>query len=182
MQNNKEIKVFVIFLPAAHLMLGPCVISGAAAPTTGLTLGMFGVLWGIFKLKSFWTTGNDCEFLFLFFYLINNYFLSGAPANTAATTGFSLAFNKPTASATPFSLTATSTSSTAAAGTGLTFGSVLTSTAPQQPTATGFALGLGGATTTTTAALTGPSLGSSLFSSTVPTGERQTVSFTELMC
>lgn len=53
MQNNKEIKVFVIFLSAAHLMLGPCVISGAAAPTTGLTLGMFGVLWGIFKLKSF---------------------------------------------------------------------------------------------------------------------------------
>lgn len=98
----------------------------------------------------------------------------GAPANTAATTGFSLAFNKPTASATPFSLTATSTSSTAAAGTGLTFGSVLTSTAPQQPTATGFALGLGGATTTTTAALTGPSLGSSLFSSTVPTGLSQT--------
>nr|XP_004546567.2 nucleoporin p58/p45 isoform X3 [Maylandia zebra] len=98
----------------------------------------------------------------------------GAPANTAATTGFSLAFNKPTASATPFSLTATSTSSTAAAGTGLTFGSVLTSTAPQQPTATGFALGLGGATTTTTAALTGPSLSSSLFSSTVPTGLSQT--------
>ncbi|XP_005722524.1 nucleoporin p58/p45 isoform X3 [Pundamilia nyererei] len=98
----------------------------------------------------------------------------GAPANTAATTGFSLAFNKPTASATPFSLTATSTSSTAAAGTGLTFGSVLTSTAPQQPTATGFALGLGGTTTTTTAALTGPSLGSSLFSSTVPTGLSQT--------
>uniref|UniRef100_A0A3Q4GS14 Nucleoporin 58 n=1 Tax=Neolamprologus brichardi TaxID=32507 RepID=A0A3Q4GS14_NEOBR len=98
----------------------------------------------------------------------------GAPASTAATTGFSLAFNKPTASATPFSLTATSTSSTAAAGTGLTFGSVLTSTAPQQPTATGFALGLGGATTTTTAALTGPSLGSSLFSSTGPTGLSQT--------
>ncbi|CAI5673475.1 nucleoporin p58/p45 isoform X1 [Oreochromis niloticus] len=94
----------------------------------------------------------------------------GAPASTAATTGFSLAFNKPTASATPFSLTATSTSSTAAAGTGLTFGSVLTSTAPQQPTATGFALGLGGTTTTTTAASTGPSLGSSLFSSTGPTG------------
>uniref|UniRef100_A0A669AXK6 Nucleoporin 58 n=1 Tax=Oreochromis niloticus TaxID=8128 RepID=A0A669AXK6_ORENI len=119
-------------------------------------------------------------FVFVLFFK-HNYFLSGAPASTAATTGFSLAFNKPTASATPFSLTATSTSSTAAAGTGLTFGSVLTSTAPQQPTATGFALGLGGTTTTTTAASTGPSLGSSLFSSTGPTGERQTVSFTELI-
>ncbi|XP_070784211.1 nucleoporin p58/p45 isoform X2 [Enoplosus armatus] len=98
----------------------------------------------------------------------------GAPAATAVSTGFSLAFNKPTASATPFSLTTTATtSSSAPAGAGLTFGSVLTSTAPQQPLAMGFSLGLGG-TTTTTAASAGPSLGGSLFSSTVPTGLGQT--------
>ncbi|KAE8279986.1 Nucleoporin p58/p45 [Larimichthys crocea] len=98
----------------------------------------------------------------------------GAPATSSTSTGFSLAFNKPTASATPFSLTTTATSSSSApAGAGLTFGSVLTSTAPQQPAATGFMLGLGG-TTTTTAALTAPSLGGSLFSSTVSTGLGQT--------
>ncbi|GAA6231428.1 nucleoporin p58/p45 isoform X1 [Lates japonicus] len=98
----------------------------------------------------------------------------GAPATTAASTGFSLAFNKPTASATPFSLTTTATTpSSAPAGAGLTFGSVLTSTAPQQPAATSFTLGLG-ATTTTTAASTVPSLGGGLFSSTVSTGLGQT--------
>lgn len=92
----------------------------------------------------------------------------GAPGATAAATGFSLAFNKPTASATPFSLTAASTASTA----GLSFGSVLTATAPQQPATAGFALGLGGATTTTTAAAStlGPALGGSLFSNTLSTG------------
>ncbi|KAM4533484.1 nucleoporin p58/p45 isoform 2-T2 [Odontesthes bonariensis] len=83
----------------------------------------------------------------------------GAPAATTATTGFSLAFNKPTASATPFSLTTATTSSTA--GPGLNFGSVLTSTAPQQHAATGFALGLGG--TTTSAPSTVPSLGTGLW-------------------
>lgn len=98
----------------------------------------------------------------------------GAPATAAAaTTGFSLAFNKPTASATPFSLTTSTTSSAAAPGAGLTFGSVLTSTAPQQPAASGFSLGLGG-TTTTAAASTIPSLGGGLFSSTVSTGLGQT--------
>ncbi|KAM4718843.1 nucleoporin p58/p45 isoform 4-T4 [Anableps anableps] len=95
----------------------------------------------------------------------------GAPATTSAATGFSLAFNKPTASATPFSLTTTTTSSTA--GPGLSFGSILTSTAPQQPSATGFTLGLGG-TTTSTAASTVPSLGTSLFSSTGTAGLGQT--------
>ncbi|XP_074549260.1 nucleoporin p58/p45 isoform X2 [Halichoeres trimaculatus] len=94
----------------------------------------------------------------------------GAPATTAASTGFSLAFNKPTASATPFSLTTSSTTSTSApAGAGLTFGSVLTSTAPQQPAAAGFTLTLGG-TTTTAAASAGPSLGGGLFSSTPAAG------------
>ncbi|XP_041817450.1 nucleoporin p58/p45 isoform X1 [Chelmon rostratus] len=98
----------------------------------------------------------------------------GTPATSAASTGFSLAFNKPTASAIPFSLTTTATtSSSAPAGAGLTFGSVLTSTAPQQPAASGFTLGLG-STTTTTPALTGSSLGGGLFSSTVSTGLGQT--------
>uniref|UniRef100_A0A3Q2NUW1 Nucleoporin 58 n=1 Tax=Fundulus heteroclitus TaxID=8078 RepID=A0A3Q2NUW1_FUNHE len=89
----------------------------------------------------------------------------GAPAATSAATGFSLAFNKPTASATPFSLTATTTSSTA--GAGLTFGSILTSTAAQQqqPAASGFTLSLGGPTTSTSASAV-PSLGTGLFSST----------------
>lgn len=95
----------------------------------------------------------------------------GAPASTAASTGFSLAFNKPTASATPFSLTTASTSSSAPAG--LSFGSVLTSTAPQQPAAAGFTLGLG-SSTATTAASTGPSLGASCFSNTLSTGLGQT--------
>lgn len=106
--------------------------------------------------------------------LIYTYFLSGTPATTAATAGFSLAFNKPTASATPFSLTTTATtSSSAPTGAGLSFGSVLTSTAPQQPAASAFTLGLG-ATTTTTAALAGPSLGGGLFSSNAATGEMKT--------
>ncbi|XP_061521973.1 nucleoporin p58/p45 isoform X1 [Phycodurus eques] len=94
----------------------------------------------------------------------------GAPASTTASPGFSIAFNKPTGSAAPFSLTAATTSSASVpTGTGLTFGSVLTSTAPQQPTATGFTLGLSG-TTTTAAVPTVPSLGTGLFSSTVATG------------
>ncbi|XP_026147962.1 nucleoporin p58/p45 isoform X2 [Mastacembelus armatus] len=82
---------------------------------------------------------------------------SSTAATTAASTGFSLAFNKPTASATPFSLTTTTTTSLPAPGAGLTFGSVLTSTAPQQPAATGFTLGLVAAPNTT-AASTVPSL------------------------
>ncbi|XP_052356637.1 nucleoporin p58/p45-like isoform X4 [Oncorhynchus keta] len=88
---------------------------------------------------------------------------SGAPA--ASTTGFSMAFNKPSASAQPFSLTA---ASSAPSGAGLTLGSVLTSTAPQQG-ATGFALNLGGV-----APSTGLSLGSSMFSNMASTGLAQT--------
>ncbi|XP_060921027.1 nucleoporin p58/p45 isoform X3 [Labrus mixtus] len=99
----------------------------------------------------------------------------GAPASSAASTGFSLAFNKPTASATPFSLTAATTATPAAAGAGLSFGSVLTSTAPQQPAAAGFTLGLGGTTTTAAAASVGPSLGGGLFSSTMASGLGQTL-------
>ncbi|KAL1006616.1 hypothetical protein UPYG_G00074510 [Umbra pygmaea] len=90
---------------------------------------------------------------------------SGAPAtSTAPSTGFSMAFNKPSATAQPFSLTASSS----APGTGLTLGSVLTSTAPQQG-GTGFALNLGGVAAST-ASSTGLSLGSSMFSSMASTG------------
>uniref|UniRef100_A0A096M2G0 Nucleoporin 58 n=1 Tax=Poecilia formosa TaxID=48698 RepID=A0A096M2G0_POEFO len=91
---------------------------------------------------------------------------SSAPATTSAATGFSLAFNKPTASATPFSLTTTTSSTT---GAGLSFGSILTSTAPQQPSATGFTLGLGGTTGSSAASIV-PSLGGGLFSSTGTSG------------
>ncbi|RVE58908.1 hypothetical protein OJAV_G00199000 [Oryzias javanicus] len=97
--------------------------------------------------------------------------LGGAPISTAATTGFSLGFSKPTASATPFSLTTTTTTTSSTVGAGLSFGSILT--APQQPTATSFSLGLGGSTASTIAT-TVPSLGGSLFSSSVSTGLGQT--------
>uniref|UniRef100_A0A672PW66 Nucleoporin p58/p45-like n=1 Tax=Sinocyclocheilus grahami TaxID=75366 RepID=A0A672PW66_SINGR len=73
------------------------------------------------------------------------------PTSTAASTGFSLGFGKPAASATPFSLT---TTTSAAPGTGLTLGSVLTSTAPQT-SSTGFSLNLGGAATTSSAPASG---------------------------
>ncbi|XP_045066432.1 nucleoporin p58/p45-like isoform X1 [Coregonus clupeaformis] len=90
----------------------------------------------------------------------------GAPAaSTAPTTGFSMAFNKPSASAQPFSLTAASSAPT---GAGLTLGSVLTSTAPQQG-ASGFSLNLGGVAAST-APSTGLSLGSSMFSNMATTG------------
>ncbi|KAK0141538.1 Nucleoporin p58/p45 [Merluccius polli] len=119
--------------------------AAAAAPTLGLGGGLF----------SQKPTGG-----FSF-----NTPAAGAPAATAATTGFSLAFNKPSASAAPFSLTATT--STAPATTGLMLGSVLGSTAPQQqqPAMTGFGLGLGGIAAST-AAPTGLSLGSGLFANT----------------
>ncbi|NXC68509.1 NUP58 protein, partial [Anhinga anhinga] len=82
--------------------------------------------------------------------------LSGTPATTsAATTGFSLGFNKPAGSATPFALPVTSTS----AG-GLSLSSALTST-PAAGT-TGFTLNLGGTTAPTTTASTGLSLGGAL--------------------
>uniref|UniRef100_A0A8C3RVW1 Nucleoporin p58/p45 n=1 Tax=Chelydra serpentina TaxID=8475 RepID=A0A8C3RVW1_CHESE len=82
--------------------------------------------------------------------------VNGAPAATSAsTTGFSLGFNKPAGSATPFALPITSTS----AG-GLSLSSALTST----PAAgsTGFTLNLGGTAAPTTSASTGLSLGGAL--------------------
>ncbi|XP_033988397.1 nucleoporin p58/p45 isoform X2 [Trematomus bernacchii] len=96
----------------------------------------------------------------------------GAPAATGVATGFSLAFNKPTASATPFSLT-TSTPLAAPGVAGLSFGSVLTATAPQQPAA--FGMGLGGAAIATAASLTGQTLGGSLFANTLASGLGQTL-------
>ncbi|KAM9436222.1 nucleoporin p58/p45 isoform 2-T2 [Clarias gariepinus] len=112
--------------------------SGAAAPSTGLTLG--------------------------------------TPATTSVSTGFG--FGKPAASASPFSLgtpaTATSTTS-APATTGLSLGSVITSSAPQTGSNTGFSFNLGGGglglgAASSAAPGTGLSLGSSLFSSTGSTG------------
>ncbi|XP_055784241.1 nucleoporin p58/p45-like isoform X3 [Salvelinus fontinalis] len=129
-------------------------LGGAASTTTTSSLGLGGSL---FAQKP---TGG-----FSF-----NTPASGAPAaSTAPTTGFSMAFNKPSASAQPFSLTA---ASSAPSGAGLTLGSFLTSTAPQQG-ATGFALNLGGVATST-APSTGLSLGSSMFSNMTPTGLAQT--------
>ncbi|XP_024135807.1 nucleoporin p58/p45 isoform X1 [Oryzias melastigma] len=103
--------------------------------------------------------------------------LGGAPASTAATTGFSLGFSKPTASATPFSLTTTTTTTSSTVGAGLSFGSILSAQQQQQqqqqPTATSFSLGLGGSTASAVAT-TVPPLGGSLFSSSLSTGLGQT--------
>ncbi|KAM9039028.1 nucleoporin p58/p45 isoform X1 [Sarcophilus harrisii] len=91
----------------------------------------------------------------------------GTPATTSTTTtGFSLGFNKPAASATPFALPITSTSSGP-----LSLSSALTST--PAAASTGFSLNLGATPATTTTSSTGLSLGgalaglgSSLFQST----------------
>ncbi|KAF1659045.1 Nucleoporin p58/p45, partial [Aptenodytes patagonicus] len=106
-------------------------------PTTGFTLGGT-------------STGRKISLIIVFGFLL------GTPATTsAATTGFSLGFNKPAGSATPFALPVTSTS----AG-GLSLSSALTST-PAAGT-TGFTLNLGGTTAPTTTASTGLSLGGAL--------------------
>uniref|UniRef100_A0A3Q4AP63 Uncharacterized protein n=1 Tax=Mola mola TaxID=94237 RepID=A0A3Q4AP63_MOLML len=147
---------FVFSAPAAStggFSIGNALGTAAAAPNTSTTpsLGLGGSLFAQKPVGGF-------------------SFNTPTSTSSGQSTGFSLAFNKPTASATPFSLTTTATtSSSAPLGAGLTFGSVLTSTAPQQPAASCFRLGLGGITTTT-AALTGPSLGGSLFSNTASTG------------
>ncbi|XP_027690916.1 nucleoporin p58/p45 [Vombatus ursinus] len=80
----------------------------------------------------------------------------GTPATTSATTtGFSLGFSKPAASATPFALPITSTSSGP-----LSLSSALTST--PAAASTGFSLNLGATPATTTTSSTGLSLGGSL--------------------
>ncbi|XP_053083835.1 nucleoporin p58/p45 isoform X2 [Pangasianodon hypophthalmus] len=89
-------------------------------------------------------------------------------AAAAASTGFGFGFGKPAASASPFSLSTTSTTS-APAATGLSLGSVITSSAPQSGSSTGFSLNLGGGAASSAPA-TGLSLGSSLFSSSGSTG------------
>ncbi|XP_073686837.1 nucleoporin p58/p45-like isoform X1 [Garra rufa] len=96
--------------------------------------------------------------------------LGSLAPSTAASAGFSLGFGKPAASATPFSLTTTTAAPT---GTGLTLGSVLTSTAPQA-SSTGFSLNLGGAAATSSAPASGFSFGAGagtgLFSNPALTG------------
>ncbi|XP_065114408.1 nucleoporin p58/p45 isoform X6 [Paramisgurnus dabryanus] len=92
--------------------------------------------------------------------------LGSLTTSTPSTTGFSLAFGKPAASATPFSMTTTTSAPT---GAGLTLGSVLTSTAPQT-SSTGFSLNMGATATTSSAPGSGFSFGSSLFSNPAATG------------
>ncbi|XP_030305154.1 nucleoporin p58/p45 isoform X6 [Calypte anna] len=107
-----------------------------SAPSVGFGSGLFGS-----KPTTVFTLGGTS---------------TGTPATTsAATTGFSLGFNKPAGSATPFALPATSTSAS-----GLSLSSALTST-PAAGT-TGFTLNLGGTTAPTTTASTGLSLGGAL--------------------
>ncbi|NWR27209.1 NUP58 protein, partial [Tachuris rubrigastra] len=115
-----------------------------SAPSVGFGSGLFGS-----KSATGFTLGSTSTVIIGFGFLL------GTPATTsAATTGFSLGFNKPAASATPFALPVTSTS----VG-GLSLSSALTST-PAAGT-TGFTLNLGGTTATTTAS-TGLSLGGAL--------------------
>ncbi|NXM84219.1 NUP58 protein, partial [Oenanthe oenanthe] len=116
-----------------------------SAPSLGFGSGLFGS-----KSTTGFTLGSTSTVI------IGFGFLPGTPATTsAATTGFSLGFNKPAGSATPFALPVTSTS----AG-GLSLSSALTST-PAGGT-TGFTLNLGGSTAPTTTASTGLSLGGAL--------------------
>ncbi|NWV42755.1 NUP58 protein, partial [Grantiella picta] len=121
-----------------------------SAPSLGFGSGLFGS-----KSTTGFTLGSTStgrkEFFDNWFW-----FLLGTPATTsAATTGFSLGFNKPAGSATPFALPVTSTSAS-----GLSLSSALTST-PAAGT-TGFTLNLGGTTAPTTTASTGLSLGGAL--------------------
>ncbi|XP_029552925.1 nucleoporin p58/p45 isoform X9 [Salmo trutta] len=141
---------------------------GATAPASTTTTSSLGLGVSLFSQKptggfSFNTPASGAAAL-------TQGLTLGAPAaSTAPTTGFSMTFNKPSASAQPFSLTAASSAPT---GAGLTLGSVLTSTAPQQG-ATGFSLNLGGVAAST-APSTGLSLGSSMFSNMATTGLGQT--------
>ncbi|NXF04869.1 NUP58 protein, partial [Smithornis capensis] len=122
-----------------------------SAPSVGFGSGLFGS-----KPTTGFTLGSTSTGKKEFLVIIGFGFLLGTPATTsAATTGFSLGFNKPAGSATPFALHVTSTS----AG-GLSLSSALTST-PAAGT-TGFTLNLGGTTAPTTTASTGLSLGGAL--------------------
>ncbi|XP_055988905.1 nucleoporin p58/p45 [Sorex fumeus] len=135
--------------------------SSATPATTSATSGFGNVLFGSKPTTGF-TLGTNTGIATT----ISTGLTLGTPATTSASlTGFSLGFNKPSASATPFTLPITSTS----AGS-LSLSSSLTST----PASTGFTLNnLGGPAATTTTASTGlslgvalPGLGSSLFQNT----------------
>ncbi|NWI41178.1 NUP58 protein, partial [Picathartes gymnocephalus] len=122
-----------------------------SAPSLGFGSGLFGS-----KSTTGFTLGSTSTGRKDFLVITGFGFLLGTPATTsAATTGFSLGFNKPAGSATPFALPVTSTS----AG-GLSLSSALTST-PAAGTS-GFTLNLGGTTASTTTASTGLSLGGAL--------------------
>ncbi|NXL59070.1 NUP58 protein, partial [Chordeiles acutipennis] len=122
-----------------------------SAPSVGFGSGIFGS-----KSTTGFTLGSTSTGRKKFLVVIGFVFLLGTPATTsAATTGFSLGFNKPAGSATPFALPVTSTSTS-----GLSLSSALTST-PAAGT-TGFTLNLGGTTAPTTTASTGLSLGGAL--------------------
>ncbi|NWW06655.1 NUP58 protein, partial [Oreocharis arfaki] len=122
-----------------------------SAPSLGFGSGLFGS-----KSTTGFTLGSTSTGRKEFLVVTGFGFLLGTPATTsAATTGFSLGFNKPAGSATPFALPVTSTS----AG-GLSLSSALTST-PAAGT-TGFTLNLGGTTAPTTTASSGLSLGGAL--------------------
>ncbi|NXJ59086.1 NUP58 protein, partial [Rostratula benghalensis] len=121
-------------------------------PTTGFTLG--GTSTGR-KTSSFILKKKKKKKPIVTLIIVFGFPL-GTPATTsAATTGFSLGFNKPAGSATPFALPVTSTSAS-----GLSLSSALTST-PAAGT-TGFTLNLGGTAAPTTTASTGLSLGGAL--------------------
>ncbi|NWY50486.1 NUP58 protein, partial [Chionis minor] len=121
-----------------------------SAPSVGFGSGLFGSKSTTGFTLGGTSTGRKISLIIVFGFLL------GTPATTsAATTGFSLGFNKPAGSATPFALPVTSTS----AG-GLSLSSALTST-PAAGT-TGFTLNLGGTTAPTTTASTGLSLGGAL--------------------
>ncbi|NXN75459.1 NUP58 protein, partial [Himantopus himantopus] len=125
--------------------------AATSAPSVGFGSGLFGS-----KSTTGFTLGGTSTAFNVVRVIIAFWFLLGTPATTsAATTGFSLGFNKPAGSATPFALPVTSTS----AG-GLSLSSALTST-PAAGT-TGFTLNLGGTTAPTTTASTGLSLGGAL--------------------
>ncbi|XP_053312385.1 nucleoporin p58/p45 isoform X2 [Spea bombifrons] len=111
---------------------------GSTATTTAST-GLGGGLFGAKPATGFTLGGSN----------------TGATTTSAPTTGFSLPFNKPAGSATPFSLPAATTSTT-----GLSLSSAFTST-PASGSAP-FSLNLGNTAATTTTAATGLSLGASL--------------------
>ncbi|NXW95135.1 NUP58 protein, partial [Alopecoenas beccarii] len=128
--------------------------STATATTSAPSVGFGSGLFGSKSTTGFTLGGSSTENVLRV--IIGFGFLSGTPATTsAATTGFSLGFNKPAGSATPFALPVTSTSAS-----GLSLSSALTST-PAAGT-TGFTLNLGGTTAATTTASTGISLGGAL--------------------